>query len=618
MTEPANPASAPSEPDIDQPEDKKRAKSSRRESSGPSAVAPVESQKRKRSGTTQTRSRRSSRIPFWKAPWLPIWRPIAAFWKYWKPNRIVQGGLNSSASVVAGMLKFEGTDFEMKRSDGRVLVRTWPSKRTLWNPLWWVTNAGSFAVRWLTTRRFLPLLVALPGVIAALGLVGIISAGSVISPGTESMLYKRMLATEITEIDVPSAKLALDALIRIDPNNLDAVFDRGLIEDKLGNTEAANGIMSELATSAKSPNAALWLAKSVGDTAQVNTWTKQQLINYHNWLQVAVQNAPDNPVPRRMLGDLRALVGNKQGAYDALLPIADVDTDTSYLVYFLQQELGHANLATARGEKLIRNYKQRLQIDPRDVTARIQYALLLTSMENSTEAKALLEEGLVYATTAADRLRLNNATSDILVTESRNLAETDKSPRGLIERLSKLKQAAAADPTNPHLLDAITQACFEAAESKDNELLILRESLVQNIDPDTSHFILGTIALNEGNMEVATQHLELAARNNPNLPGLLNNLAHAICFGKDPDLERALRMANAANAGLPNHPYLHETRGQIYLRLKRYTDAIADFEVALNAPELRPNVREALAQAYEATGQTEIAKRQRDMASQGR
>ncbi len=623
MTEPAYPERAPLEPASAESTPVAEDGSGATQANQPARIERRAKKRDDESGGirgSRSRSRSHSRsaggapAPMWKRPWLRA----KSFWKYWNPSRIFAGGLGSGVAFVDAMLRFDGTDYKLKRDDGRVLVRTWPSNKTLWNPLWWISSSLLFTVRWLVTRRYLPLLLATPAAVAVLGLIGAISAGNAISPGAQSIFYKRMLASGISDTELPRAKLAIDALIRSDPSNTDAVFDRALLESKAGNIDLARGIMEALATGAKSPNAALWRAQSIGDTTQFASWSKQQLIDYHKWVQVAVENSPNNPLPRRMLGDVRALVGNKKGAYEALLPIADIDTDTAYVVYFLQKDLGHTELALARGEKLDRVYRLRLQDDPKDTTARIQYGMLLASLQRIDEAKGEIKQGQDYATTAAEAMRLNKALSDLLVYESVQLAQNDNTPRGLIERMSKLKQAADADPTNPDVLEAITQVCFEAAKSEDDQLTVLRESLVQNIDPDTSHFILGTIALNEGKVEEAAQHLELAAKNNPNMPGFLNNLAHAISHSETPDLERALRIANAANALVPNHPYLRETRGQIYVQLQRYTDAIADLEFALNAPELRPQVREGLAQAYQALGQTEIAKRQRELASQGK
>jgi predicted Zn-dependent protease len=197
--------------------------------------------------------------------------------------------------------------------------------------------------------------------------------------------------------------------------------------------------------------------------------------------------------------------------------------------------------------------------------------------------------------------------------------------------MSLLLEAVAVDASNPKLKFTAAQACFESAESADEGLLILREAIVKNVDNETSHFIQGTIALNSGNTAEAIQQLELAvqqresaaelidlaARQNPNVANMYNNLAHALCFAEQPDLPRALQMANKANALQPNHPYLRETRGQIYLKLQQYAPAIEDLNVALNAEELRKQVHASLAQAHEAIGQLEMAQRHRELSSQG-
>ena len=87
---------------------------------------------------------------------------------------------------------------------------------------------------------------------------------------------------------------------------------------------------------------------------------------------------------------------------------------------------------------------------------------------------------------------------------------------------------------------------------------------------------------------------------------------------EDPDWERAFRLSDAAVRTMPNHTYLRETRGQILVNLERYTEAIADLEYALAAKELRPQIRDSLAIAYDALGQPEIAQRQRELKAKGK
>jgi predicted Zn-dependent protease len=194
----------------------------------------------------------------------------------------------------------------------------------------------------------------------------------------------------------------------------------------------------------------------------------------------------------------------------------------------------------------------------------------------------------------------------------------DNSPRSLISSLDLLRQAMNYDPVNPHLMEAIIQACLRASKSDNQELKVLKEAIVQGLHSDTAHFILGTIAINEGRDKEAMYHLEISAKSNPNLPGVLNNLAYLIANSDSPDLQRALRLSNAAIQSLPNHPYLRETRGQIHLKLGNYTEAIADLEMGLSAVEIRPSIRRGLKEAYTALGQDDIAKRQQELLDQGK
>jgi predicted Zn-dependent protease len=560
---------------------------------------------------------------FWSLPW----RRAVAFWNYWKPKKLLSGSVARSLTVLNSMLIVEGTELAQELADERYVVRTWPSRKTLWNPLWWFSNALTFALRWLVSRRILSLLLAGPAVVVALSLFAAMSAGNRIPPSTEGIVYKRMLSGGPQQ-----AKLALDALIRIDPDNAEIAYDRALLEQAMGNIENTRLIMGELATIAKSPIAAMWLANDVGDVRQFFSWPKEKMLTYHSWLQVAVENDPEDPVQRRMLADVRAMVGNKRGAYEALLPIADMDTDTSFMFYFLQKDLGFTDEALARGERLTRVLRSRLQDAPSDHGVRLQLVLLLASTEQFVAAKELIESGLTYASTVEAQLGMKRAKSDLLLAEAKSIARTDSTPAGLLTRMSRLLEAVAVDAGNPELKFTAAHACFEAAESADEGLLVLREAIVENVDSETAYFIQGTIALNRGSLAEATQQLELAAqqrelateqievasRQNPNIANMYNNLAHALCFGEPPNLQRALQMANTANALQPNHSYLRETRGQIYLKLQQFTPAIADLEVALNAEELRTQVHESLVQAYEAVGQTEIAQRHRELASQGR
>ncbi|MCR9296126.1 MAG: tetratricopeptide repeat protein, partial [bacterium] len=368
----------------------------------------------------------------------------------------------------------------------------------------------------------------------------------------------------------------------------------------------------------RSCNAALWLANQVGDLASYGSWTPLQKQQYYHWLTLANHNDPSALLPKKILVEVLRKSGDTQQAYQLLHSAADEDQEAAYMMAVLADEVGRREEAARRAQMLVRKYEDAIQRNPEDHESRLRWASLLVLAGDERKAIDALQEGLRRAADDKQKKQLRSAMVEAIVVSSKKLQQQDDSPSALLVSLRMLKEAMRIDATNVNLLEAISDACVRTTDSNNNQLEILRESLVQGVDPDTAHFILGTAALNQGNIQEATQHLEISIRNNPGLPGLLNNMACLILSEESPDLERALRLSEAALRSQPNHTYLRETRGQILFRMQRYTEAIADLEFALSSPELRKNIRHTLAEAYDALGQTEIAERQRELMSQRR
>jgi predicted Zn-dependent protease len=486
------------------------------------------------------------------------------------------------------------------------------------NPIRWSFWTWQFAWRWLTSRNVIATLPAIPALAAILGFAIVVSMGSNYSNTNRTWQYQRLLIEAREEHDLTKSRMIASALIQLNRTEPLYVFELARIEADAGNMDAAKAIMSDLAMASRYAPATMWMAEQLGDWNEFSTWepVRQQQLFY--WLKLAAQFEPDNTRPRLLMAELLQRVGDYQGALSTLLPIADLDTTTSLIVARLQQRLGLNTQAEERGQRLLQDLGQQLSEDATNTEARIQASSILAQQNRADESVKLLQEGLIHETTPSGMQQLTQALTEAMVMESRQIAQEDRSPRGLMRSFERLKDAMSVDPNNALLMSAVTRACIEAAESKENELVILREALVQGVSPDTAHFILGTIALQQGDIDQAMKHLEICAETNPNLPGLLNNLAHAICQEENADLERALRLSNAAVANLPNHTYLRETRGQILLRMERYSEAIADLEFALSSVELRPEIRKSLAKAYSALGQAEIAQRQLELLDQGR
>ena len=600
--------------------------SSRRSRSG--------SSDRKRSGGSRSSNKRrsssSSHQPYAEEPSIITWpyRKIRYLWRYWGPGTAAKKSLERLGGVSSSILKFEGERKTFRRDDGQLLIRNWPSKATMMNPLWWVVWAGQFGFRWIASRPVWPMTLALP----ALLVVGIVlaasSRGARVSSATEIARHKRAFndlsstvansdVLKIKEEDLPLAKMTVDALIRLDNKNPDHFYTRAKVEEAAGNMQVAHAMMNDLAVSQGDYRAAIWKSRQVGNTEIIETWTKPQLIEFLDWLNLAIKNDPDKKEPRVTKGHLLRFLGDTRGAYQAYRPIAAQDPEIDYLVAYLEKQLGMEEQSQARAKRLGRVFRDKVESEPQNIDYRSKAAAMLVLQGRESQAIEVLQGGIPYAN--EEQLRaLKSAIVDVKVLQANEQFSKESGIQGAVNRLTSLVQALQIDASNQNLMNAIIEATVQAAEADNDQLNKLQLELIEKVPPDTAHFILGTIELNRGNIQAASRQLEIAVADNKNMPGMLNNLAYALLQEDEPDLERALSYSQMALESMPRHPALRETRGQILLRLKRYTEAISDLEFALIEKSLRPAIRKGLAEAYEAIGQPDIAQQQLKLLEAGR
>ncbi len=108
----------------------------------------------------------------------------------------------------------------------------------------------------------------------------------------------------------------------------------------------------------------------------------------------------------------------------------------------------------------------------------------------------------------------------------------------------------------------------------------------------------------------AIDYLRRGATMDPQDPIAWNNLAWALSEKPEPtagELEEALAAANSAVKLSPDEARFRETRGQIHRKLKHWPETIEDLEFAVNGMPDSAEVHRGLAEAYEATGETELA-----------
>lgn len=108
----------------------------------------------------------------------------------------------------------------------------------------------------------------------------------------------------------------------------------------------------------------------------------------------------------------------------------------------------------------------------------------------------------------------------------------------------------------------------------------------------------------------AIDYLRRGAKLDAEDPIAWNNLAWALSEKPEPtpaELAEALEAANNAVKLSADEARFRETRGQIHRKLKQWPETIEDLEFAVNGMPDSAEVHRGLAEAYEATGETELA-----------
>jgi Flp pilus assembly protein TadD len=278
----------------------------------------------------------------------------------------------------------------------------------------------------------------------------------------------------------------------------------------------------------------------------------------------------------------------------------------------LSSQVGQGASAKQWGERAEQFYKEQLLASPGDLNARMNLARSLMLLQRESEAAQLLLEG--HNITGDQELK--RAAGEALATWVHRIQKSEPATEeNLVRRLQVLKQAVELAPTNALVLDVLVQAVIACAENTNPRVETLRKSILSSLDPESMHFIEGTVLLMRGDVFGAREHLEVASKHMENLPGVLNNMAVVLYQQENPDMERALSLSEAALERMPYQPYLRETRGQILVRMEQYERAIEDLEFALRAPELAGPVHESLATAYQELGRKELAEEHRAMAT---
>lgn len=483
-----------------------------------------------------------------------------------------------------------------------------------------VTTFGRFLGEWFGSRNWMWFLTSLPALlVGGLVLVGLVRA-RYSSDLALSNTYAKRATDAVKAEDYPRAEMMYRKAIKYRPGDQSLVFARGLVLDQLDQTDDAFRLMQIIAPLGENadlgyPRAHLWIAQSLLVEHVKVEENRLPLAESH--LVAILKQEPENVDAHRLLANLALRIGNGNKALEHLSKIVDkypamrikyaellnranrkedarreADRCFDYYNRLMQRRRGTKNPPTA-GEWLAFASSAVLLDRFRDATN------ILTQANNECEETKVIRQGI----------------AKVLVGWTQRLDEVDTPNIG--QQLGLLGEALRVAPDNPVVLQRIALLIGRDEGSDPIAEEMLKKALVDGTAPAIVHFLLGTRAATEGgDPEIAMSHLEQALKLNPNTAVVLNNLAWVISIRQPPDLERALEMVTQAIKLKKHQANFRDTRGQIYIKLGKWSDAIADLEIALGKLPNNLKVRESLALAYEKTGNADMAARHRKKADE--
>jgi tetratricopeptide (TPR) repeat protein len=417
------------------------------------------------------------------------------------------------------------------------------------------------------------------------------------------------------------AVLDLERLSQLDGGQGETKFLLGMALQQAGRREEAVDLIRAVADGAGGgdPRANRWVAKRL--LTDVSTpGDARRLRDLHRHLTEAERGLPKDAEVRADHARLFAALGQRREAAEKLAEAAGLDPSFGVELARMYALLGDADRARDARDRAESYLRRRVGDDPWDHRRRRLLAACLADAGRPAEAVRLLEEGMTLAPGAG----FGPAAASVLVSLYDRLAARPDPDYAAM--LAALREALRCNPGSPDA--AVRLIGFgEPADRAGNtgsgrpdpavaaEVTSLLESLLaRGEQPPVVHMALGLRSWERGDAADAEWHFQHAYELDGSLAGVANNVAWVMSHREPPDLERALSIISTVLERWPDEPHYLDTRGEVYLRMRRWAEAVADLEKAL--PSLRddPRVHRSLAEAYERLGNTGVARHHRDEA----
>jgi tetratricopeptide (TPR) repeat protein len=472
----------------------------------------------------------------------------------------------------------------------------------------WATRQWRKARLWWAGRNWRAFLFGGPALVAGLGTLLLAVTCLTTSPREIQARYAAEGKSALQGKDYRRALTCYERLAPTAPDQPEVLYRLAEAADALGDSGRAVGLMHGLAPGDRRGYAPahFWWARQMLAMPP----TPQTLATAEVHLVRALDGElEDRDAAHGLLGQLYLNQGRLDDAEFHLGKAVTTRPPFRMALARLFARRQNPGRARQEAELAARFFRDRAKTDLVNHSARLAWADALTFLEDFPAAVAVLDEGLTATRDPVYRQALARVYAAWFDARQR----PPGAPPG--ELLALLDKGLAHDPVNHDLLNRLLGQLRPAGAAADDARAVLHKILADG-GPASAvvHFALAVDARLRGDAAGERLHLELAFKLDPKMPLIANNLACILSQPPDPDLPRALALANVALAGEPDSLACLDTRGRIYLALGRWQEALADLEAVLRRAPQTAGLHTALAQAYERLGQTAVAAEHRRLA----
>ncbi len=383
-------------------------------------------------------------------------------------------------------------------------------------------------------------------------------------PGAnQEQLLARDLERALSAADYANAHRLVTTMLHARPDADDYLWCRASIEDQLHQKDKAEVTRFQLAKRGYGP-AVLWLVDRDYPIDEIPEWSEQQHRDFVMLLADNPKWSPTTQVERnKRLAAYWTLLGQLRKAIESLKAICQWRPDAHVSIALLHLRLNDRAQAETHAKIARTQLQARLEEEPKDAEARLQFVRALMMLSCEEEALVSLADG--YSLTRQPAMQ--QAAGEVLVSWARRLQKTDGTESTFWPRLQLIHRATQCAPNDALVLQATIDLIEECQTNEAARILELREATVRGIERIAAHSMLGWLSVWGAREQQALQHLKLAMADSPEVPTVLNNLALSLLSRSHIAPEKALMTIDMAMKLLPNQPQFAETRGRVMMAM---------------------------------------------------